>query len=774
MLAIAFPGQGVQRRGMLTAEMREAFPDLLQVAEAILGYSVETLCVQDPHNQLNRTRYTQPALFVVNALAHLLQSEAGAETPDFAIGHSLGEYNALFAAGAFDFATGVNLVRKRADLMDRAQHGAMAVVMGLSLEQVSALIAEKGLAIDLANINTPTQFSLAGLREDIEHAKPVFEEAGARWIGLPVSGAFHSRYMHAAAKDFGQYLQGISFKALHFPVIANVTAQPHDTHRLAECLAQHLASPVRWVESIRYLMAAGVERFEERGPGKVLSGMIDQIRQHPAAMTVQSLPQQETEQGTMAFKGPSVLSPVSAPPSAVATIPSQQGITPESLGCPNFRADYGLKYAYLAGAMFKGIASEEMVVRLGKAGLMGFFGTGGLDLERVEQAILSIRHQLQAGGAFGMNLLFNAERPDLEMATVDLFLRHGVACVEASSYMQVTPALVRYRLAALTTGPEGRPIARNRVIAKLSRPEIAQFFLDPAPKSMVQSLLQQGLISPEAAEIAPHIALADDLCVEADSAGHTDRRSATALFPAIRQLRDRKMQEHGYKKTIRVGLSGGIGGPEAAAAAFVMGADFILTGSINQCSVEAGNSAAVKDLLQQMDIQDTDYAPAGDLFEIGGQVQVLKRGLLFPARANKLYEIYRAHKGLETLDAQTRKMLETSYFRRSFEEVFAETKAYWLKTRPAEIELAERDPKKKMALVFKWYFVHSMRLALQGQTDQQHDYQIHCSPALGAFNRLVKGTTQEAWQNRHVDDIAETLMRRTAVLLNTGFSRLAS
>ncbi len=160
-------------------------------------------------------------------------------------------------------------------------------------------------------------------------------------------------------------------------------------------------------------------------------------------------------------------------------------------------------------------------------------------------------------------------------------------------------------------------------------------------------------------------------------------------------------------------------------------------------------------MLQQMNVQDTEYAPAGDMFEMGAKVQVLRKGVFFPARANKLYDLYRQYNSLDELDGKTRKQLQEKYFKRSFEEIFEEAKTYY----PSEeIKRAERSPKQKMAIVFRWYFGNSTRLALSGSPGQEVDYQIQCGPALGAFNQWVKGTSLENWRNRHVDEIAVKLM----------------
>lgn len=449
-------------------------------------------------------------------------------------------------------------------------------------------------------------------------------------------------------------------------------------------------------------------------------------------------------------------------------------ITTTSLGCPEFRQDHGLRLAYVAGSMVRGIASVPMVVAMARAGCLGYFGTGALRLPAIEAAIAEIKAALPNGEAFGMNLLSNAASPEFEMATVDLLLRHGVTRVEASAYMQLTPALVKYRAKGLKRDARSHVGPGNMILAKLSRPEVAAVFLAPAPARMLEQLSAEGAITAEEAELARGVPMADDICLEADSGGHTDMGVLSARLPAIMRQRDQAMAEHGYARRIRVGGAGGIGTPEAAAAAFVLGADFILTGSVNQCTVEAGTSDTAKDMLQQMNVQGTDYCPSGSLFELGAKTQVLKQGVFFPARANKLHELWRQHDSLEQIDAKTRMQIQDRWFRRSFEEVWAETRDYYLKAAPAEIAKAEQSPKHRMALIFRWYFVHTMRLAAQGDPERKVDYQIHCGPALGAFNQWVRGTELEDWRNRRVADIARMLMEETATLLNRRFAAMGA
>jgi trans-AT polyketide synthase/acyltransferase/oxidoreductase domain-containing protein len=787
-----FPGQGSQRKGM-GAQLFDAFPELTAQADDILGYSIEALCLNGPDQQLRDTRYTQPALFVVNALTYLHTLGQDPAVPDYLAGHSLGEYNALYAAGVFDFATGLRLVQKRGELMSQAPSGAMAAILNCDEATVQRTLRQNRLdGIDIANFNAPSQLVLAGLRDDILKAQALFDSGTVKYIPLNVGAAFHSRYMQSAMEAFGRFLQDFAFAPPKIPVISNVHARPYRPEQLKTNLAEQICRPVRWTESIRYLMGKGEPRFAELGPGNVLTRLIADIQRtatpllvedeppvdrashangSPVTMPLVQAPQDDLPQAAQATVGDEVAAPMAPPLTDHHYAPARHlpQITPERLGSEEFKRDYGLRYAYVSGAMYKGIASKDIVVRMGKAGFLGFYGTGGVPLPAIEHNIRAIQHELSDGEPYGMNLLCNPMRPQTEMETVDLFLRYGIHNVEASAYMQVTPALVKYRLSGLDRDAHGTLTIANRVLAKVSRPEVAQLFLSPAPDRIVKQLLEQRQITPDQAAWAQTVSLADDLCVEADSGGHTDMGVASVLVPTIIRLRDRLQEQHRYARQVRVGAAGGIGTPEAAACAFLLGADFVLTGSINQCTVEAGMSAVVKDMLQEINVQDTDYAPAGDMFELGAKIQVMKRGVFFPARANKLYNLWREHDSLASIDAQTAKHIQEKYFRRSFEEVYAETSDHYLSIMPLEIDKAERSPKHKMALVFRWYFIHTMHLALNGELERRVDFQVHCGPALGAFNQWVKGTELEDWRRRHPEDIGEHLMQATADLLNRRF-----
>ena len=290
MIAFVFPGQGSQKRGMGQGLFDEArqYAEVENEVDAILGYSLRKLCLEDPDNRLKETQFTQPCLYVVNALHYYKAISQGAR-PDYLAGHSLGEYNALLAAGVFDFLTGLRLAQKRGELMSQAKNGGMAAVIGLSAGRVAEVIEENGLSsIDVANFNSPSQTVVSGPIEDVRRAGPLFEKAGAQiYMPLQVSAAFHSRYMAGAAEAFADFLAPMSFAAPKIPVIANVTAQPYPTDGASESikslLARQITHSVQWTQSIRFLISQGVTQFSEMGPGNVLTRMIQQIQQQKAA-----------------------------------------------------------------------------------------------------------------------------------------------------------------------------------------------------------------------------------------------------------------------------------------------------------------------------------------------------------------------------------------------------------------------------------------------------------------------------------------------------------
>lgn len=286
MIGFLFPGQGSQIRGMgegLFDEVREYSAFEKQV-DTIVGYSLRRLCLEDTVNQLKETQFTQPCLYVVNAL-HYYKAVNDGLFPSYLAGHSLGEYNALHAAGVFDFLTGLQLVKMRGELMSQAKNGGMVAVIGLGAGSIEKVLKDSGLdSIDVANFNSPSQTVVSGPVEDIKLAGPLLEKAGARiCVPLPVSTAFHSRYVADTAKAFADFLAPLAFTAPRTPIVANVTGMPYPTNNITEfvksLLVKQITHSIQWTKSIRFLINEGVTQFSEMGPGNVLMRLVQQIQQ---------------------------------------------------------------------------------------------------------------------------------------------------------------------------------------------------------------------------------------------------------------------------------------------------------------------------------------------------------------------------------------------------------------------------------------------------------------------------------------------------------------
>lgn len=438
-------------------------------------------------------------------------------------------------------------------------------------------------------------------------------------------------------------------------------------------------------------------------------------------------------------------------------------VRPEHLGSPGFRRDHGVRYAYVAGAMAGGIASPELVEAVGREGMLGFYGAAGLGADVVEDAIDRISTRL-GDAPWGANLIHSPYEPRLEEAVADMYARRGVRLISASAYLGLTLPLVRYRVRGIRTDAAGRVVAPNRVIAKVSRIEVAEKFFAPPPERMLAELVASGDITEQQARMAATIPVAQDLTVEADSGGHTDNRPALAVLPTMLALRDRMQREHDYSLSLRVGAAGGVATPQSALAAFAMGADYVLTGSINQACVEAGTCDAVREMLAKAEQADVTMAPAADMFEMGVKLQVLKRGTMFAMRAQKLYDLYRAHASLDEIPAPARKMLEDTIFRAPLDEIWNETLRFWEARDPQQVERALSDSKHRMALVFRWYLGLSSRWANRGEPGREVDYQVWCGPSMGAFNEWTRGSFLEVPAQRRAVTVARNLMHGAAVL----------
>jgi trans-AT polyketide synthase, acyltransferase and oxidoreductase domains len=436
---------------------------------------------------------------------------------------------------------------------------------------------------------------------------------------------------------------------------------------------------------------------------------------------------------------------------------------PEWLGGRSFTTTHGVRFPYVAGEMANGIATTRMVAAMAEADMLGFFGAAGLDQDRVTRAALELASRLGQRRNWGVNLIHSPQEPELEERVADALLTHSVPNISASAFMKLTPAVVRCAAAGLRTDAHGQIQRKTHLFAKVSRREVAEQFLSPAPRELLEHLVTRGQLTRDEAMLAAHVPVAEDITVEADSGGHTDNRPLVTVLPAILALRNEIAARFRYSRPVRIGAAGGLGTPDAVAAAFLLGASYVVTGSINQATVESGLSEPGKALLADAEETDVTMAPASDMFELGVQLQVLRRGTLFATRANRLYELYQRHPSLDAIPADVRGKLEREILHDTIDNVWQQTARYWQDRDPKELQRADRDPRHRMALLFRSYLGQSSHWAIEGNTDRHTDYQIWCGPAMGAFNQWVRGSFLARPESRTVVQIALNLMEGATV-----------
>ncbi|MDR3153987.1 MAG: PfaD family polyunsaturated fatty acid/polyketide biosynthesis protein [Deltaproteobacteria bacterium] len=444
-------------------------------------------------------------------------------------------------------------------------------------------------------------------------------------------------------------------------------------------------------------------------------------------------------------------------------------IAPGNFGSKAFRKEFDLRFAYVGGAMVAGISSTAMVEALAEAGLLGIFGASGLRPEAVEDAVARLKGSL-GQRHFGSCLIHTPHDPAWEEKVTGIYLARGVSLVEASAFLQLSPSLVKYRVTGLRETPEGDIACPNRVMAKVSRLELAKRFFSPPPQKILDALLAKGEITRQEAELARFIPMAQDLTAEADSGGHTDFRPALSLWPSMLLLADELSRRFNYHQPLRVGAAGGLGTPSAFLVAQDLGCSYFVTGSVNQACVESGLSPAARALLAKASQTDVSPAPAADMFELGARVQVLKYGTLFAARSQRLADLYRQHGSIDEIPAAERESLEKKIFLKPLETVWEETEAFFRERDPAQLKKAE-NPKHKMALVFRWYLGQASRWAIQGIAERQTDWSVFTGPAIGAFNEWAQGSHYEDPANRKVAEIAMNLLYGLSVLKRFSLAR---
>ncbi len=433
-------------------------------------------------------------------------------------------------------------------------------------------------------------------------------------------------------------------------------------------------------------------------------------------------------------------------------------IKPEDLGSRVFQQRYGCKWSYYTGAMYRGIASEEMVTKCANSGILSFLGYVRMPFEEVEQTLASLYEKLKTK-PYGVGFSPAALKGDsgaLDMLYVNLFIKHKVPVIELSAHVGISKEIVYLRSKGLRLF-EGGVKKPRLLIGKLSRIELAKTFMSPPPNRMLTQLIQEGLISEEEAKISSQLPLCDDIVFEGSSGGYTDQQPFLVSLPALLSLRDAMMIKYNYQDSILVGVGGGLGAPSAISTAFMAGADFVLTGSINQCTVESGISAPAKELLEKAGIYDFGTTIHGYALKYGFKIQALTKGTKFVNNSDFLANIWNRYDSLEAIPELTIKRLER-IFGHTVEKVWELVIEYKKNHNQEQIEEAKNDPKLKMTLIFVWYYAFTQKVTSTGDISFIEHYQIHSGAAIGAFNQFVKGTTYEKWQNRNVNEIAALLM----------------
>lgn len=486
MIAYLFPGQGSQFVGM-GKDLFNKYKEYAEEADEILGYPIKDLCLNDKDKVIGLTQYTQPALYFVDSLYYLQELENGI-VPDYVAGHSLGEYNALFAGGVFSLADGLKLVKKRGELMGKVNGGKMLAVKNLPPEKIREVLDESKLnRIDIANFNIPSQTIISGTAEDIVNSESYLKKAGGITIPLNVSGAFHSRYMKSVASEFAEYIKGFELHEMKIPVMSNYTARVHKQDEIADNLIKQIYSPVQWVESVRYMWSKGVEEFKQIGIGYVVINMANKIMKETTPLIVEEekSPVHEPDNNITESQGNY---------NTIGELKEYEG----KLGNREFMKKYKLSLPYIVGPMHKGISGCDFVKSLSDNNILSFVGTRGLSVDAVENILLKLRKRKNFGVSIDVDF-FDKEH---EKNLFDLLIKENISIIHASGYFNLTENLVVYKLHGAKKLDNGETYIPNKIFLKTTRPEMAELFMSPVPDDMLGKMCDDGKISEEQVDIA--------------------------------------------------------------------------------------------------------------------------------------------------------------------------------------------------------------------------------------------------------------------------------
>lgn len=559
--ALVFPGQASQRVGM-GRELFERFRRQTEIASDILGYSIEQLCLEDPQKQLNKTQYTQPALYTVCALQYLAYREDNEVVIEFLAGHSLGEYAALFAADVFDFETGLRIVKHRGELMSSANAGSMAVILNYKAQDLQQLLNDNGItSIDIANINSPDQLVIAGPHQALEAFEGIINSLAGTYIPIPVGAPFHSRYMQPIAQDFERFLEPFTFRPMNKTVISNVTGLPHQNEMLKNQLVKQLYSPVQWLDSVRYLMGLEVDEYVEIGPGDVLTKLTTKIRNKCSPLVLGEKVIRQVPGSTESVE------------SKVARQPAKDGLGKAfksrwSRG-DEFSSYFGLAYPHVL-TLSEDNLDYSFIERAQACGHLAFQAVPWT-AEAIDSGSLdSILSRLGAkrsndSGCVGVAIT-HSENDKVLFSKV---LAHQLNAVALTGVYGMTTELVYYRVISAYQGRFSSTPQKNKLFIRVDDPRCVQGFYQKLPQGVLERLHLQGRIDATQFEFAKNIAACDAIIL------NNEEHDLEALM-GINRLR----VEH-PELDIKIGIEGALSAPNDFTQGTLSQIDFFVSSELN-------------------------------------------------------------------------------------------------------------------------------------------------------------------------------------------------
>jgi trans-AT polyketide synthase/acyltransferase/oxidoreductase domain-containing protein len=538
----------VQHKGM--GELMFArYPQLVSLANKTLGYSITSLCLEDPRNELNLTSFTQPAIYVVSYLSYLAAAEEGVSY-DFLLGHSVGEYAALAAANVFDFETGLKIVQKRASIMAKAEGGGLVAVIGLSQEKIMDIILESTLeGIEIANINSPNQIVVGGFNNTLNSFVAYCSDKGIRAIKLKVSGAFHTSHMEKFREQFLLFLKQCEFKEPSTEVIANLTGQPHQFNEFPETLSRHIASPVQWVNCIEYLLSCTVDDFIELGTPAILTPMIKDIRSH--YNDVSTLDEQTKKVST------------------------NREAEKQELALKQIKTDFCKRFEcsrpFVIGSLGNGAVGLDLISSIAPLRELGILDTEGVDLGTLDNILTQLSADKTIRGNFGVALTTNPNGIEHQYQQFKLFEKHDVSCIEISGQSIPSVAVCSFR---------EKSKGRIRILARVNCLDSVKAFLN----------------------------VADAICVDISTSDSANELTIMKVLEVLNHI-EVLIKEQAFQSRPLIGVGGIAGSPYMVNAMLALGVDFVVGGSAFLTTHQACVAPEIKSMLKQVGYQQYQTLP---------------------------------------------------------------------------------------------------------------------------------------------------------------------